>query len=136
MPIRTFLDSNVLMAAIRGDHTCHVSARGIIDDPDRLFLLSDMVRLEVLPKAIYFKNKAEADFYEDVFAAASEVAVTSHDSIERATELAKQFGLGPFDACLAEGAISLAADEFVTAERPEKAFFRINGCATKFTSIA
>lgn len=135
MAIRTFLDSNVLIAAIGGDNASHVAAREIIDDPNRVFLLSDLVRLEVLPKAVYNKQADQVEFYEAVFAAATEMANTSQEAVARALELAKKFGLGPVDACLAESAIGLMADEFVTTEKSTKPFFRIKSEKTHFVSI-
>jgi hypothetical protein len=40
----------------------------ILNDPERAFAASDFVRLEVLPKALYFHQQAEAAFYEAYFA--------------------------------------------------------------------
>jgi hypothetical protein len=35
-----------------------------MNDPARVFLTSDLVRLEVLPKPLYFRWPAAVDFYE------------------------------------------------------------------------
>jgi len=136
MAIRTFLDSGVLISAVRGDSKSHVAAREVIDDPTRVFLLSDLVQLEVLPKAVYNQQVHEVEFYEAVFEVAVEVANTSREAIARALDLAKAYGLGGFDACLAESAIGLMADEFVTTEKPTKPFFRIISEKTRFVSIS
>lgn len=135
--VPTFLDSGVLMAAFQGNSEAHALARQIIDDPQREFLLSDLVRLEVLPKAVYHNRTDEVYFYEAVFESALTVASTDPKSVDRALALAKQYGLGAVDACLAEAAITLNAHEFVTTERPSKAYFRLNGTtSTRFISIA
>lgn len=49
-PKRTFLDSGVLMAAARGTDDTALLALQILDDPDRKFVSSFFVKLEVLPK--------------------------------------------------------------------------------------
>jgi hypothetical protein len=66
--IRTFLDGGVLIAAIRGLPVPTERALGVINDPERVFLASDFVRLEVLPKALYFRQQDEVDFCEAYFA--------------------------------------------------------------------
>lgn len=52
-PIRTFLDSGVLIAAYKGSPSIEASAIDILDDPNRVFLSSPFVRHEVSPKALY-----------------------------------------------------------------------------------
>ena len=61
---RTFLDSGVLIAAARGVDDTALQALRILDDPDREFVSSIFVKLEVLPKAIYNGFKEEATFYQ------------------------------------------------------------------------
>ena len=52
-PIRTFLDSGVLIAAYKGSPSIEAPASNILDDPNRVFLSSPFVRHEVSPKALY-----------------------------------------------------------------------------------
>jgi len=66
-PIRTFLDSGVLIAAFNGPSHLRELALQTLEDPGRLFLTSLFVRLEVLPKAIFNKQAAETRFYERFF---------------------------------------------------------------------
>ena len=66
-PKRTFLDSGVLIAAARGTDNTALLALRILDDPDRKFVSSIFVRLEVLPKAIYNGFREEAAFYQSFF---------------------------------------------------------------------
>lgn len=133
---RTFLDSNVLMAAFKGEHVCHQAAMAVIDDPEREFVVSDLVRLELIPKATFHKQVDELQFYEEVFKSAAAVGSTDALTIAKATDLAATFNLNAFDACLAINAIALNAVEFVTAEKPTKPLFQIQGVPTKFVSIA
>jgi hypothetical protein len=51
-PIRTFLDSGVLIAAYKGSPSLEAPAIDILDDPNRVFLSSPFVRHEVSPKAL------------------------------------------------------------------------------------
>jgi len=53
--IRTFLDSGVLIAAARGTGAQGTRALALFNDPDRVFVTSEFVRMEVFPKAIYYK---------------------------------------------------------------------------------
>ena len=67
----TYIDSGVLIEAMQGNSGTAVSfqAQRILLEPDREFTSSIFVKLEVLPKATYYKkNAAEvAFFYEDFF---------------------------------------------------------------------
>jgi hypothetical protein len=51
--IRTFIDAGVLISAAIGRDALFARAWDILDDPERVFLTSEFVRLEVFPKAIY-----------------------------------------------------------------------------------
>ncbi len=46
----------------------------ILDDPDREFVSSNFVRLELLPKAVYNRNQSEIQFLETFFKAVTEWA--------------------------------------------------------------
>jgi hypothetical protein len=67
--IRTFLDAGVLIAAFRSRNATSTPALTLLDDPERVFVTTDYVRLEVLPKPLYFRRQTEAEFYEAFFAA-------------------------------------------------------------------
>src|ERR1017187_8228928 len=56
--IRTFLDSGILIAAARLVDPGAERALKLLDDPDRVFLTSPFVQLEVVPKAVFFKKLA------------------------------------------------------------------------------
>ena len=60
--IRTFLDASVLIAAIRGTSDIADRALDLLNDSERVFVASDFVRLDVLPKAVYFQQQAEVEF--------------------------------------------------------------------------
>ena len=67
----TFLDSGVLIAAARGSDEVARRAMTVLDDPDRTFASSALVRLEVLPKALRHHRESEARFYETFFQSVS-----------------------------------------------------------------
>lgn len=53
--VRTFLDTGVLIAGTRSIGRDRERALQLLEEPNRVFLTSPFVQLEVVPKAIYFK---------------------------------------------------------------------------------
>ena len=121
--IRTFFDSGVLIAAARSLDPDGERAMKFLGDPNRVFLTSPFVHLEVVPKAIFFKKHLERSFYDRYFKNA--VWFREVDKIEVAaqTEAAKA-GLGAMDALHLAAAHLSRADEFITTEKPNKAIHR------------
>lgn len=66
--IRTFIDSGVLIDAVRGIPPLSDAALTVLGDPNRILVSSDLVRLEVLPKPQFHKRRNEVIFYEAFFA--------------------------------------------------------------------
>jgi len=124
---RTFLDAGVLIAVIRGSPVPTERALGVINDPQRVFIASDFVRLEVLPKPLYFRQQHEVDFYEAYFAAVAEMIEASRALVLQAYTEAQQVGLAGTDALHIAAAKAGGAEEFITAERPTTALFRVTG---------
>jgi predicted nucleic acid-binding protein len=124
---RTFLDAGVLIAAIRGTPEVADRAMGLLNDPERLFVSSDSVQLEVLPKAVYFRHTAEASFYRAYFASVAEMVPVSQALVSQASEEAQQAGLATMDALHVAAARAGEAAEFITVERPGKPLFRVEG---------
>lgn len=125
-PKRTFLDSGVLIAAARGTDDTALLALQILDNPDRKFVSSIFVKLEVLPKAIYNGFREEAAFYQSFFENDVEIWVSLSDGLaELAQQQAEKFGLSALDSLHVAAAISAGADEFVTTEKPGKPLHRV-----------
>jgi predicted nucleic acid-binding protein len=124
---RTFLDANVLILAFRGTGQIGIKARDIVDDPAREFVGSDVLRLELVPKAHYHGQQAEEQFYQDYFAAAAQYVATSPNLVIDAEVEAEANGLAAIDALHVTAAKRAAAAEFVTAEQSTKPIFRIRG---------
>src|SRR6266516_7532383 len=110
---RTYIDSGVLFWAHRGEPALALKAMEILDDPDREFGSSVFLRLETLPKAIYFKNQDEILFYETFFDAIKEWATPSDAIIQEAYEEACKLGLAAMDALHIAAATAVHADELV-----------------------
>ena len=95
---RTFLDAGVLIAAIRGTPEVADRAMELLNDTERLFVSSDFVQLEVLPKAAYFRQAAEASCCRAYFASVTEMVPVSQALGAQASEQAQRAGLAAMDA--------------------------------------
>jgi predicted nucleic acid-binding protein len=122
-PIRTFLDSGVLISAFDGPSHLRDLALQTLEDPGRLFLTSPFVILEVMPKAIFNKRAAEARFYEGFFARAM-FATDLKAMLTLGEKEAASSGVGAMDSLHIAAAHLLKADEFITTERPNKSIHR------------
>ena len=121
--IRTFFDSGVLIAAARSVGPDRERALQFLEDPNRSFLTSPFVHLEVLPKAIYYKKPLERSFYERYFRNATWYRDVARIEAVAQAEAAKA-GLGAMDALHLAAAHLSRADEFITTEKPPKAIHR------------
>ena len=121
--IRTFFDSGVLIAAARAAGPDRERALQLLEEPNRVFLTSPFVYLEVVPKAIFFRKQVERSFYDRYFTNA--VWYREVDKIEAAAQTeAARAGLGAMDALHLAAAHLSRADEFITTEKPNKAIHR------------
>lgn len=123
--VRTFLDANVLIRAFRGVGEVSERACAVLDDADREFVCSDILSLELLPKAQYHGQHAEEAFYDDFFQAAAQLVATTPDLVEAATDFARRYRLSAADALHVAAAIRAGAEELVTAEKLTKPLFRV-----------
>lgn len=122
-PIRTFLDSGVLIAAFNGPSQLREVALQTLEDPDRVFLTSPFVRLEVLPKAFYNQQAAETRFYERFFARAV-IARNLKAILTLGEKEAASSGVGSMDSLHLAAARLLRADQLITTEKPTKSIHR------------
>jgi predicted nucleic acid-binding protein len=125
--IRTFVDSGVLIAAVRGTDEVANKAMEILDDPQRVFITSDFVLLEVMPKAVYHKKDREVEFYEAFFQEVRRTIRASKELVLRAHEEACTFGLAAVDALHVAAARKGGSDELITTEKKNKPLFRVHG---------
>ena len=147
-----YIDSGVLItAAVGTNEIARRNAAAVIDDTNRKFASSFMVQLEVLLKAIYFKNVVEIAYYSaffdsvtawygkieeinDSLLVSQKTEIISHTELNLAAyKYGCKYGLGGSDALQIAAAITLEADEFVTSERLTSPLFRVT--ELKVTSI-
>lgn len=127
---RTYIDANVLIAAFQGEEPDSQRAFQVLDDPDRKLVVSDYLRLEVLPKPTFHKRKEEVEFMQTVLDQAEKVH-SSSDLSDKALEFAVKYDMTPIDS-LHVGASSVAAvDELVTMEKPTKPICRVQEIIVK-----
>ena len=124
---RTYIDSGVLIEAVRGTNAVAMKARGIITEANREFASSIFVKLEVIPKATYYKNAAEVAFYERFFSSVVYWAHPDDRLMQAAYQLACDFGMAAIDALHVAAAISVGAEELITTEKPNKPIHRATG---------
>ena len=117
---RTYIDANVLIAAFNGKGQGAQNALRILDDPERKLVVSDYLRLEVLPKPTFLQRREEVEFMREVFDSAAEHLDTSPELTGRALALAAKYDLTPIDALHMAAATLADVDEFVTLEKPAK----------------
>lgn len=130
---RTFIDSAILIAAWRTDLSYSRAAALVLDDPEREYISSPFVRLEIIPKAIFYRNLDEVAYYNDFFEAVDFWVEASSELIEAAHKVGCDFGLNALDALHVAAALSVHADEFITAERATSPLSRVRGL--QITSI-
>jgi hypothetical protein len=131
----TYLDSGILIAASQGEHQFFERAFAILDDPDRDFISSDFVQLEVLPKPSFFNRVTERDFLNDLFSGSINIVPTTPSKMGAALVLACALGLSAVDAIHLQTAVDEGVDEFVTTERSTSPYFRLHNPAFTLTSI-
>jgi len=127
---RTAIDANLLIAAWSGRSTLFEQALVILEDPERVLIVSDALWLEVMPKAIYHAKIEESVFYRAVFARA-EFLPWSTELVDSAKHLAQSYGLAAMDAIHIAVALAAGADEFISGERPGKPMFRVKEITTR-----
>jgi predicted nucleic acid-binding protein len=126
MPKRTYLDSNVLLAAFKKNSKAASHAIQILDDPDRTLLVSDAVWLEIMPKPVYEKQREEIEFYEAIFSEAERLE-WNLSTLVHAANVAQQYGIAAMDAIHVAYALDAQSEELVTAEKSTKPMFRAQG---------
>jgi len=122
-PIRTYLDSGVLITAYNGAPELKELALRVLEDPNRIFLCSPFVHLETTPKALFNRRRSEHRFYHLYFRRAAMTndlkRILGHGFREAA-----RAGVGPMDSLHLAAAHLLNADEFITTEKPTKSIYR------------
>jgi len=122
---KTFVDANILIAAWRGNAELLQKSMEIIEDPDREFIVSDFLKLEVIPKPTFHGFHEEVQFMQTFIDSASLQVRATPSITTQAIALACRYGLSAMDALHAETAIEAKADVFFTIEKPTRPLSRI-----------
>jgi predicted nucleic acid-binding protein len=122
--IRTYIDSGVLIFASKGTSETAALALPFITDKNREYVTSDYIKLEVLPKAIFHKNKDEVEFYNTFFAMNIRCIPPSSALMEWAMEEASKTGMSGIDALHVAAAVFAGATELITNEKNTKPIHR------------
>jgi predicted nucleic acid-binding protein len=128
---RTFVDACVLIAAFQGKDDISWKALEVLDDPEREFVVSDYLRLEVLPKPRFQRRQEEVEFMEAFFAAASCDIRPAPLITGQAIDIASVYDVHPLDSLHASVAVYAKVDEFITLENETKPLFRVKGLTVK-----
>uniref|UniRef100_B8HKS3 Uncharacterized protein n=1 Tax=Cyanothece sp. (strain PCC 7425 / ATCC 29141) TaxID=395961 RepID=B8HKS3_CYAP4 len=129
-----YLDSGILINAFRGTGLVGVHALEVLDNTDCQFATSQFVKLETLPKATYYKQQAELEFYESFFNSVGVWATNLEQMIQIGNRIACTYGLAAMDELHIAAALSVKAEEFVTTEKTSKPMHRVT--EIQITSIA
>lgn len=118
----TFVDASVLINAAVGPNAARrMRALSVLADPDREFVATRFLVLEVIPIPTKFRRDKELAFYERFFKAVT-TWIDEVTLIQPAIALACQHGLGGMDALHAAAAIHINA-ELISAEKPSKPIY-------------
>ncbi|MGD0757789.1 MAG: type II toxin-antitoxin system VapC family toxin [Candidatus Sulfotelmatobacter sp.] len=120
----TYIDSGVLIFAARGTTDAAALALPFLGDPNREYVTSDYVRLEVLPKATFHERTAEVAFYNLFFTTTTRSIPTSEALLQYALEEACKTGIHGLDAVHIACAVFAGAQEFITSEKTNRPIHR------------
>lgn len=115
---RTFVDADVLITAFQGKDEIWQKAIEVLDDPEREFVVSDYLKLEVIPKPTFHGFHEEVQFMQTFIDNASIQVGATPSITAQAITLACRYDLTPLDALHAGTAIESNADMLITLERP------------------
>ncbi len=124
MAVRTYIDSGVLISALRGEAAIAGTAIAFLNDPLREYVTSDYVKVELLPKCTYHKNEDERLFYEEFFKSSSITVPSSNELLAFAIEEGGKTGISGIDAIHVACAVVAEAQELITAEKITKPIHR------------
>jgi hypothetical protein len=120
----TYIDSGVLIFAAKGTTGSAALALPFLGDPNREYVTSDYVRLEILPKATFHKRTAELAFYNLFFSTTTRSIPTSPALLEYALDEACKTGIQGLDAVHIACAVFAGAEEFITSKKIDKPIHR------------
>lgn len=121
--MRVFLDANVLIRLGRGEPDTEGAIRQLCTTHNVTFYTSDLLRLEVIPKAIFHRKIGEIAYYGPWFKQAESIPIVPA-LLARAEEITIQYGLSALDAAHSAAAESVGA-LLVTQEKRDRPLHRV-----------
>ena len=114
----TYIDTGVLIAAVRGDEEASAAAFAVLDDPEREFASSDFVRLETIGPTAREGYVEQLHWYLEFFNGVSLWATDLKAVVDQALGECMSTPIDPMDALHVAAAVQVGADELVTTEKP------------------
>lgn len=127
--ILTFPDTGVLITAFRAAGEPGRRALSVLNDRERRYVSSSFIRLEVLPKALYYRHEDEVQFYRTFFNRVVQWVEPGEAIVEQAHQEAMTYGLSAMDGLHIAAARLAGVQEFITTERRGKPIHRVRGIA-------
>ena len=127
MAVRTYIDSCVLIAALRGEEEIASIALSFLYDPLREYVTSDYLKIELLPKCTFYRNDAEKEFYEEFFKTSAAHVPNSDELLALALDEGGKTGISGIDAIHVACAVVAEAKELITAEKLTKPIHKATG---------
>lgn len=125
----TYFDTGVVIAAFSSKNPALSDlALELISERGRMYVVSGMLRLELLPGALYVGDKRQVASLQGFFDDAA-VYVPTDDSLidEAIIEAAKVNGIGAADVMHIAAAKAAGATEFYTTENSTKPLYSVRG---------
>ena len=85
-----------------------------------------MMKLELLPKPSFHRQRLEVEFYNAHFKKVRREELLSQELGAEAFGLATRYGLAAADALNVAAAIRMGVEEFITTETPGKPLFSVS----------
>lgn len=120
------MDANVLIGAAQGTPAVYEQAMEILDDPEREFVSSKFLRLEVEPKPTRNKQMEELSFYKAFFEEVACWVEVTEEMLDKTYDMACLHGMSAIDAFHVMAAIESNCDVMVTAEKNTKPMFQVS----------
>ena len=123
---RTYLDTNILIEAFQGrkdDYYRRIME--VLNDPQRQWVVSDFLALELLPKPTFYRREEEVNFMQTFLHNAHQNIAASSQVVEKAIDVASSYDVAPMDALHVAAAWEANVDEFLTLEKPSHPICRV-----------
>ena len=127
---RTYVDSNVLIAAASRKGPFVSESLDLLDDAGREFVSSIYVQIEVYPYARKHRLPVELRFFDRFFDGVAAWPADYERVSGRAIEILSRFPISTLDALHVACAMDLGTDEMVTLEGAHKGI-----CKTKLLDV-